>query len=148
MASIQGVEQLAGAVGRVTPEGVTSTAYSNEKPVLEAIEEAAREEFGSRKRPELFDASAFAVGSTVDGKDIDEIQVSLSGSVKFPGDLAEAQDLFEALRLGKPVDITVTAYVATKAGAYKESKDGDPIVTGKVGLKVLGLGVLKPEDLD
>ena len=147
MASIQGVEQLAGAVGRVRPVEVSETVYDDKRPVQEAIAEAAQEEFGSRKRPELFDASEFAVSPTIDRQAINEIAFSVSGGVKFPGDYADAQDAFEAARLGKPVDLRIQAYVGAKQGSCKEDKEGNLVVGGKVTYKVISIELVAPEDL-
>lgn len=112
-------------------------------------EEPAERQIGRQMRggEALFDTSPYTNAPAIDGHPLNEIAIAISGTVKYPADLEEAQALFEALRLGKPVNISVSAYVATKQGAYKEDKEGDSIVTGKVGLKLLSLALIAPEDL-
>ena len=152
MASIQGVEQLAGAVGRVRPAEVSKPEEVNpavmgdpDTPIR--AQAAPSDSPTSSKRPELFDASEFAVGPTIDGQHINEIAFSVSGGVKFPGDYADAQDAFEAARLGKPVDLRIQAYVGAKQGSCKEDKEGNIVVSGKVTYKVISIELVAPEDL-
>ena len=147
MASIQGVEQLAGAVGRVTPEVDARDDRHLASTAPAAPGWQSNEPSVPNKRPELFDASEFAVGPTIDGQDINEIAFSVSGGVKFPGDYADAQDAFEAARLGKPVDLRIQAYVGAKQGSCKEDKEGNLIVSGKVTYKVISIELVAPEDL-
>ena len=54
---------------------------------------------------------------------------------------------YDALTLGRNVDLHVEADVAAKAGKSKLDKEGDETVTAQATLRVTQARIVQPEDL-
>jgi hypothetical protein len=94
-------------------------------------DEVARQDDG------LFDGEAYRVPfPQADGKEVDELVLRLSGSLKLnrhhPDDVA----LIEGLRLGRHVTLLVSASVDGKSQSVKVDQEGQETVTHAVGLRM------------
>lgn len=85
---------------------------------------------------ELFDGSQYEIPfPKIDGKDVNELALSLGGHLKLDRHNEEHVHLIESLTLGRYVTFTVTASVASKGQTVKIGEDSE-IVTHQVGLKL------------
>jgi len=88
---------------------------------------------------ELFDGSQYEVPfPKVDNREVNELQLRLSGQLNLDRHNAEHVALVESLRLGRYVRFTVTANVAAKGQTIKATDEAE-IVTHHVGLKLHGI---------
>lgn len=110
----------------------------------EAIEAVMKRAVGAEQ---LFDDEDYVTVPRMDGQNADTLQFRFGGGVAFEASDKFAQKLFEKLALGKDVELRVAAEVVTKAGAWKRKADETEVVTGKIGLKVVTMYVLDPEEL-
>lgn len=86
---------------------------------------------------QLFDPKPFTAKPPIfDNLAADKLTIGLAGSVELDAALQDDLDLFDALRLGKPLRLTVHGYVSGKNATYKENADGEVSVSGKAVLKV------------
>ena len=95
----------------------------------------------------LFDPAPFDVAPVLDGQATDELVIAVTGSVKFDATSDDGRELFEALNLGKFVVLRVTGRVASRQGQWKETSEGDPVVTGKSTVKIDSIVLRSVEDL-
>lgn len=95
----------------------------------------------------LFDSDTFIDVPVMDGQATDCLKIKLAGGVEFESTNAHGKAIFEALTLGKSVDLQVSGHVAMKQGQWKENAKGEEVVTGSVGIKIDSITVLRPEDL-
>jgi len=100
----------------------------------------------------LFDASDYdredLAIPKVDGEQIDKIRFAFSGSVLL--DRSEVADvaLFNGARLGKELELRISAKVAGVGTGFTTNKDGDlDVIVGEKNLKVESVWVLDPEEL-
>jgi hypothetical protein len=98
-------------------------------------------------QPGLFPTSEYLDVPTVEGQATDKLTIAFGGSISYDAADPQGRALFDALTGGKEVELRVAGLVATKQGAWKENARGELIVTGKAGVKVHTIWVLKPEDL-
>lgn len=121
------------------------TAEGSTGPLpLHVLDEAAKR---AGTEDSLFDDSSYIDVPTMDGQASDFLAFAFNGGVKFEANDEDAQRLFEALTLGKEVEIRVAADVVKKIGAWKRKADDTEVVTGQITLKVHTLRVLTPEEL-
>lgn len=98
-------------------------------------------------RDQLFDDRGFIDGITMDGHAADELRFAFGGTIAFPADDPKGQELFEALTLGKAVELRVAGRVVKKLGTWKEKANDEESVAGQVGIKVDTVYLLAPEAL-
>lgn len=101
---------------------------------------------------ELFDKSDYdredLAIPKVDGEQIDKIRFAFSGSVML--DRSEIADvaLFNGAKLGKDLELRISAKVAGVGTGFTTNKDGDlDVIVGEKKLKVESVWVLDPEEL-
>lgn len=91
----------------------------------------------SVEQVEAFDASVYDLPiPVVDGLKADRLKLSLSGAVDL--DRTSEDDLawLESLKLGRDVQLTVTATVVGKPQSFSPSEDGPGVVTLQTSLRV------------
>lgn len=100
----------------------------------------------------LFDASDYdredLAIPKVDGNQIDKIRFAFSGSVLL--ERSEIADVaaFNGAKLGKELELRVTAKVAGVGTGFTTNKDGDlDVIVGEKKLKIESVWVLDPEEL-
>lgn len=120
-----------------------------------ATDEETKEEGEPKPDPDgkaLFDSSDYEredlAIAKVDGEGIDKIRVKFSGSVMLdrgaPADVA----LYNALRLGREVELRCAGKVSGVSTGWTTNREGDlDAVVGERALKVETVWVLDPEDL-
>ncbi len=99
----------------------------------------------------LFDADSYLSVPTVDGQATDGLEIAFAGKIKYEATDEAGRAQFEALTLGKAVELRVSGVVTKKSGAWKvvsaETEKEREVVTGAVGVKVTDLRILSPEQL-
>ena len=95
----------------------------------------------------LFDTNAFIDVPVMDGQATDTLKIRFGGGVEYEATDEHGKRLFEALTLGKSVNLRVSGAVVAKQGAWKETANDGESVTGQVTVKIDSLQVLRPEDL-
>lgn len=133
------------------PNGTTGNAA-----ITSVVEHALEPEIGEPTATQpapgkdvgLFDNSTYLAVPTIDKQPADFLTIAFGGSIKYEADDEDGRALFDALRLGKPVELRVAGFVAAKAGAYKENAEtGESTVNGKATVKVDSIWLLSPESL-
>jgi hypothetical protein len=138
--------ELDPAVGS-QPQPVTAAEPEPDPDLPEDDDDEPLEEAARANPDALFDPHAYDTTPVLDGQATDTIQITLGGGVKLAASEDEAWKLFKALRLGRWVDLRVSGFVAAKQGSYKENKDGESQVVGKVTVKAVDVSLIRPEDL-
>jgi hypothetical protein len=134
--------ELDPAVGS-QPQPVTSADIAEEFEKVHREQEASSVSLSDA----LFNPHVYDTTPVLDGQSTDTIQIALGGGIKLEASDEDAQALFTALRLGRWVDLRVSGFVASKHGSYKEDKDGESQVAGKVTVKAVDVSLIRPEDL-
>ena len=111
-------------------EGGSDFSTSDEGPKSEP----ARRAPGSQMTLPLFD-----------GLFVDEYELALGGRVSLLADLPDDAALIRAARLGKVVDLVVSARVTARPHRWKQQKSGQPLVRSSIRLEVFGVRMLDRE---
>jgi hypothetical protein len=100
---------------------------------------AKAEEEGSMTtaEAELFDGREYEIPFPLaDGKEVNELVLRLGGTLKLNRNDPEHVALVESLNLGRIVNLSVTAAVASKGASVKEDIGGVETVTHNVALQI------------
>jgi hypothetical protein len=130
----------------VLPEGAAPVAEiePDAEPPLAPVAEV-EEETGQRQ---AFPAQHFRIDiPEVDGVDAEAIVIGFSGSVELSMKDEASLALFNALTLGKEVELRVAGVVADKASPLRVDKDGGKTMIRKAKVAVHTVHALLPEDL-
>ena len=95
----------------------------------------------------LFDPAPYDTAPRIDGQTVDRLILAFSGSIELDATDEDDRAAFEAIRLGRYVELRVGGFGANVQGGYKEDKDGVSTVTEKRTVRLTDWHRLTPEQL-